>query len=490
MCSSSSSARATTTSPGRPTDAMDVETFVTLGLGDNSFLVGSGDEAVLIDPQRDAWRFLAEAERRGWRVRHVLETHVHNDYVSGALEAQAATGAEIVVAGRSGPFGFAHRAVEAGDEVSVGDLRFVARATPGHTYEHLAWEAWSTRGGTGGPEAIFTGGSLLVGSAGRTDLLGDDRAEELARLQYRSVRELAALPDGVLVMPTHGAGSFCVANIPSAERTSTIGAERATNAVLQAPDEEAFVRQQLATLGRYPAYYRHMAPINRAGPPILRRLPELALLGVGDARRLVGAGASIVDARDRNAFAAGHIPGSLNIELNEAFGTYVGWMLPFGSRLVLVLPEPLADSVPEATAQLIRIGWDAVGGVIAGGAEAWAGSGESLRSYPTAPMKELFERRVRAGEPLRILDVRQPAEWRDEGTIDDSHRVFVADLPGMIGELPRDEELWVVCTTGHRAAIAASLLDRADVPVRLVARGGTIGWIERFEAAAARAAGA
>jgi hydroxyacylglutathione hydrolase len=462
---------------------MDIETFVTLGLGDNTFLVASGGEAVLIDPQRDSWRFVSAGEQRGWRIRHILETHVHNDYVSGALEARSVTGADIVVHAGAGPYGFPHRSIEPGDEVRVGDVRLVARAAPGHTFEHLAWEAYPA--GQPVPEAVFTGGSLLVGSAGRSDLLGNDRAEQLARLQYRTIRQLAMLPLETRVMPTHGAGSFCVSTAPSAERTSTIGAELATNAALLSADEEAFVREQLASLTRYPAYYSKMAPINRAGPRILGRLPGLAALSPTEVEALTTRGAWVIDARDRTEFAAGHIPGSLNIELNEAFGTYVGWLAPFGARLVLVLPDPLDESAPEAVSQLIRIGWDALAGQLTGGVEAWVAAGYPLRTYAVAAMRELFERRVRDGHAIRVLDVRQPAEWRDEGTIPDSLRIFVADLPARIGELSPDDELWVVCTTGHRAAIAASLLDRAQIPVRLVSRGGTVGWVERFEGPAA-----
>jgi glyoxylase-like metal-dependent hydrolase (beta-lactamase superfamily II)/rhodanese-related sulfurtransferase len=462
---------------------MDVETFVTLGLGDNSFLVASGDEAVLVDPQRDAWRFLAAAEQRGWRIRHVLETHVHNDYVSGALEVRSAVGAEIVVHAGAGPYGFPHRPIEPGDDVRIGDLRLVARATPGHTFEHLAWEAHLPD--RSAPAAVFTGGSLLVGSAGRSDLLGDDLAEKLARLQYRTVRDLATLPADTRVMPTHGAGSFCVSNAPSADRVSTIGAELATNAALLAADEDAFVREQLASLGRYPAYYPRMAPINRAGPALLGRLPSLPTASPADVAAAVDRGAWVIDGRDRSDFAAGHIPGSVNIELDDAFGTYVGWVVPFASPLALVLPEPFDESAGYATTQLIRIGWDAPIHALAGGVDAWLASGRSTRSYPVATMRELFERRVGAGEDLRVLDVRQPAEWRDDGVIPDSLQMFVADLPDRADELPRDAELWTVCTTGHRAAIASSLLARAGIPVRLVARGGTVGWIERFEEPAA-----
>jgi glyoxylase-like metal-dependent hydrolase (beta-lactamase superfamily II)/rhodanese-related sulfurtransferase len=463
---------------------MDVETFVTLGLGDNSYLVGSGDEAVVVDPQRDAWRFTAEAERRGWRIRHVLETHVHNDYISGALEIRATTGASIVVAAGSGPYGFEHREVEPGEEIAVGDARFVIRAAPGHTFEHLAFDAWGP-GRAHAPEAVFTGGSLLVGSAGRSDLLGVDQFERLARAQYRTIRDLARLPDDVAILPTHGAGSFCVANAPSAERVSTLGAERATNAAMLSTDEDEYVRTQLASLLRYPAYYPRMAGINRSGPHVAGSVPPVAALDPAAVEAAVAGGAVVVDARDRTEFAAAHLPGSLNIELNEAFGSYVGWIVPFDSPIVLVLPEPLIEPHDEeAATQLFRIGWPSLVGRLEGGVDAWASSGRQVASYPSSSMKELFERHVRDGEPTRILDVRQPAEWRDDGAIPGSLRTFVADLPSALATIPRDEELWVVCTTGHRAAIGASLLARAGVPVRLVSRGGTIGWVERFEAAA------
>ena len=464
---------------------MEIASFVTQGLGDNSYLLAADGEAVVVDPQRDAWRFVAEAERRGWRIRHVLETHVHNDYVSGALEVRASTGADIVVAAGSGPYGFAHRAIEPGDQLTIGGLRIRAHAAPGHTFEHLAWEVWD--GDAPAPSGVFTGGSLLVGSAGRTDLLGAEIAEQLARAQYRTLRELAALPDEVRVFPTHGAGSFCAANAPSADRASTIGAERATNAALLAGDEESFVRQQLASLGRFPAYYAHMAPINRAGPSVLGRLPSLAALSPSVAAEAAARGAWVIDGRDRAEFAAGHIPGSLNIELDDAFASYVGWVVPFDTPLVLVLPEPVAESAPEAITQLVRIGWQRVPGHLAGGIDAWAGDGRSIRSYPVAGMRDLFDA-ARAGEAPRVLDVRQPAEWRDDGSLPGSTTIFVADVPDRIADLAPDVEHWVVCTTGHRAAIAASLLDRAGIPVRLVGRGGTIGWVERFERLAAAVA--
>jgi glyoxylase-like metal-dependent hydrolase (beta-lactamase superfamily II)/rhodanese-related sulfurtransferase len=455
---------------------MDYELFVTPGLGDNSYVLTSGGEAVVVDPQRDAWRFLAAAEARRLRVRYVLETHVHNDYVSGALEIRAAAGAEIAAPAR-GRYEFPSRAMAEGDELRIGALRLVAWETPGHTPEHLAWLVYED--GERDPVALFSGGSLIVGSAGRTDLLGADLTDGLTRAQFRSLRRLAALPGSVRLLPTHGAGSFCTASNPSIERTTTIGAELTANPALTAREEEAFVRQQLTGLRAYPAYYAHVGPINRRGPAVLRRLPALTPRAAGEVAGRVEAGAWIVDARDRRAFAGAHLPGALNVELDSSFGTYVGWLTPFDSPLVLVLPEPSGEAWAEAVTQLVRIGYEHVEGVLDGGLDAWQAGGRPVRSYPTAGVDDLC-RAYMEGRSPRVLDVRQQAEW-DAGHIPGSLHVHLGDLPGRVGEIPRDREVWVACASGYRAAMAASLLDRAGVPVRLLAEGGVPEWLARCQ---------
>ncbi|MFM7719207.1 MAG: MBL fold metallo-hydrolase, partial [Actinomycetota bacterium] len=363
---------------------MDLEVFVTPGLGDNSFLVVSGDEAALVDPQRDAWRFLAAAEARGVHVGAVLETHVHTDYVSGAPEVRAATGTDIVAPAKGG-YAFPHTPAEEGVEIRVGDLVLRAWDTPGHTYEHVSWAAFDGSGDD--PIAVFSGGSLLVGSAGRTDLLGPDHVDPLTRLQWGTVRRFRELPASVRLLPTHGAGSFCVSTLPSAERTSTIGEERVHNGALTAGDEASFARAQLAGLMEYPRYYAFMAPLNRKGPQVFRATPAMAELDLAGFDAAVARGAVVVDARDREAFAGGHIPGSLNVELNEGFGTYVGWMTPFDAELVLVLGDD--DDPAEAVAQLIRVGYDRIAGALGGGMATWTGAGREARAYPVGTTKEL-----------------------------------------------------------------------------------------------------
>lgn len=442
---------------------MELELFVTPGLGDNSYLLVSDGEAAIVDPQRDVGRVLSAAEARRAPIRLVLETHVHNDYVSGALEVRESTGAEIAGSAAAG-YGFAYAGLREGDELELGGIRLRAMETPGHTPEHLSFLV--SEGET--PKAVFTGGSLMVGSAGRTDLLGPEMTERLTRDQYGSLRRLAALPDDAQVLPTHGAGSFCASGTPHESRTSTIARERAENPSLASLDLESFVQQQLAGLGAFPAYYAHMAPINRAGPKVFGSVPEPPALGVERFAARVGK-AQVVDARDGREFAASHIPGSLNVQLQDSFASYVGWLVPFNAPVLLVLPKPESDAAAEAGAALFRVGFERVAGYLEGGIDAWRSAGREVRSYPVASVDDLLEA-LRVGS-TSVLDVRQRTEW-EAGHLEGSRHIFVGDLPGRFGELPRDRETWTVCASGNRSGIAASLLDRAGIPVRLVAPGG------------------
>jgi len=445
---------------------MELEVIVTRGLGDNSYFLASGGEAALIDPQRDVERMLWAAATRGANVRLVLETHVHNDYVSGAAEVRSATGAEIAGPAGAG-YAFPFIPLAEGGEVRVGGLRLVAMETPGHTPEHTAYALFAEEAES--PAAVFTGGSLIVGSAGRTDLLGPEPTDRLTRDQYRSLRRLLSFPDDTEVLPTHGAGSFCATVAPQQDRTSTIGRERASNPTLTDIDEDAFVREQLSGLLAYPRYYAHMAPINRAGPRVFGEIPLPPPLVPDEAAALLGDGAWMIDGRGGADFADAHVPGSLNIPLDDSFGSYVGWLVPFGDPVMLVPPEPEQESVAEAGAQLFRIGYERFDGYLAGGIDAWRGSGRDVRSYPVATVDDVVAA-ARSGAD-RVLDVRQRTEW-ETGHLPGSTHVFVADLPGRLDELPRDREVLATCSSGHRASIAASILDRAGVPVRLVARSG------------------
>ena len=432
-------------------------------MGDNSYLVASGDEAAVVDPQRDIGRFLSAARARDVSVRYVLETHVHNDYVSGALDLKEATGAEIVAAARGG-YGFPHRKVAEGDELKLGELRLLTLETPGHTPEHVSYLVHDLH--SDDPVAVFSGGSLMVGGAGRTDLLGEELTADLTRAQFRTMQRLAKLPDSVQVLPTHGAGSFCgVAGPRTKDRVSTIGEERTRNAALTASSEEEFLREQLSGLLAYPLYYQHMAPINRTGATPLRELRKPQGLSAEQVARRLERGVWAVDARSGSEFAGAHIPGAVNVELADSFGSYVGWVVPFNDPLLLVLPEPEDASLEEATTQLWRVGYERIQGYLAGGMDAWAAS-LPVSNYGVAGLEDLC-RAYRSGEAKHILDVRQKREW-DRGHIPESQHIFVGDLAGRIQEVPRDEEVWAICASGQRSAIAASLLDREGVPARLV----------------------
>jgi glyoxylase-like metal-dependent hydrolase (beta-lactamase superfamily II)/rhodanese-related sulfurtransferase len=442
---------------------VDIELFVTPGLGDNSYLLSWGDEAAVIDPQRDSGRFVEAARARGATIRHAIETHVHNDYVSGATELRAA-GAEIVGPAAAG-YAFPYTAAEDGAEIGLGDAVLVALATPGHTPEHTSY---LLRDREGVDVALFSGGSLIVGSAGRTDLLGDDRAEELARMQFATMRRLATLRDEVELLPTHGAGSFCASTPPGDRRTSTLGDERRSNPALTEIEEDAFVRRHLSGLQAFPDYYAHMAPINRVGPPVTGSVPTPGPMTADEVGALLELGSWLVDTRDGRSFAAAHVPGSLNIPLEASFAAYVGWLLPFDTPIALLVEG--REALLEAGTQLHRIGWGAVRGRLDGGLEAWTASGRDVRSYPAIRVEELI-RELGTGEAGDVVDVRQRTEW-DAGHLEGSRHLFVGDLPDRPDAFDPSVRSTVVCASGYRSSMAASLLDRAGVPVRLVSSSG------------------
>lgn len=440
--------------------------FLAAGLGDRSYLVAGGGEGLVVDPQRDVAAYLEAAEAHGAQIRHVLETHVHNDYASGATELARRAGATVVLpAGSDVRFG--HRAVADDDGLDVGPLRVRALHTPGHTPEHTSYLVTSGEA-PAAPGLLFSGGSLLAGSAGRSDLLGPAWTERLVADQFASLRRLASLPGATRLHPTHGAGSFCTASAAGDGGVTTIDQERASNPALADPDEAAFRDRALAGLLRYPAYYAHMAPLNRAGPPPLGAVVDPPAVTVDQVAAMQAAGVVIVDGRPRERFAAGHVPGTLNVELDETFATYVGWLVPWGRPLVLVLDDD--QDGREAALQLARIGWDAVRGRLRG-VDGWAATGRPLGRFGRASLADL--RGILVGpveaRPL-VLDVRQPDEWAT-GTIPASVLRFVADLANPRAWLPAGREVWTICAGGYRAAMAASLLAADGYRVVAVDRG-------------------
>jgi glyoxylase-like metal-dependent hydrolase (beta-lactamase superfamily II)/rhodanese-related sulfurtransferase len=439
------------------------------GLGNSSYLVDLGDgRALAVDPPRDLRGLRAAAVRRGLRVAFAADTHLHADFLSGARQLAASDGARIL-ASAAGDRQFDHTGLDDGDEVDLGGLSCCALGTPGHTHEHLSFLVLD--GAT--PVGVFTGGSLIVGSAARTDLLGADQAEPLARAQYRSLRQLATLPDATAVWPTHGSGSFC-SGPPGAQRTSTIGEEKASNPLLAVPDEDTFVERLIAGLGSYPVYFDQLAELNRRGPAVVEHEPVLDPLDGGTVRRLLGDGAALLDVRPVADFAFSHVPGAISIALRAQYATWLGWLLPPDQPLVIVRnpDQDPADILWPA----LNIGYEQISGELAGGVLAWAAAGGRLRRIPL----------VRPGnvEPSEVLDVRQDSEYRD-GHLPGSSHVELGDLPAHSADIlggrttvVTARRTVVMCAHGERAMTGASLLERAGHPRLAVLRGGPDEWAE------------
>ena len=419
----------------------------TPSLGDRSYLATDGSVALVVDPQRDIDRVLALAGERGVAITHVFETHLHNDYLTGGLALARETGAAYHVSAAD-QVAFDRDPVSDGDVVEVTPSATVrVLATPGHTFTHLAYVL---AGAAGEPSAVFTGGSLLFGTTGRTDLLGAAHAEELARAQHASAARLAAaLPDEVAVLPTHGFGSFCAASAASGAASSTIGQEKARNPALTL-SEDRYVAELLAGLDAYPAYYARMGPGNAAGPAA----PDLSLphrAGPAELRRRLAAGEWLVDLRSRRVFAAGHLAGSLGFELGDTLAPQLGWLLPAGIPVTLL--GETAGQVATAQRELARVGIDRPAAIATGKPEEWA-AGEPLASFPVADFAALAA--ARRKRPVTVLDVRRDLEWA-AGHVDGAVHIPLHELRGRLGEIPGGE-LWVHCQAGYRAAVAASLL--------------------------------
>ncbi|MEV6163698.1 MBL fold metallo-hydrolase [Streptomyces sp. NPDC052052] len=438
-----------------------VDTIEIEGLGNRHYLVGGARAAVAVDPPRDIDQVIAAAARRGVRITHVVETHIHNDYVTGGLELARLTGAAYLVPAAA-QVSFARVPVSDGDVIEVDQgLSVRALATPGHTPHHTAYVLED--GGT--PVAAFTGGSLLIGTVGRPDLVEPRLTEHLARAQHASAQRLAMeLPDDTSVLPTHGFGSFCSSGQAEGD-ASTIGREKAVNAAL-AQDVDTFVADLLAGLEDVPAYYAHMAPANSAGPePVDLTSPRRA-----DAEEIavrLAAGEWVVDLRNRVAFARGHVAGSFNFEADGKIATYLAWMIPWGKPVTLLAETP--QQLAEAQRELVRVGIDRPAAAAIGGPSDWLRPDEAPASFRRAVFADLAAELSQAGERPVVLDVRRDSE-RAGGFIEGSVHIPVHTLHKRIDEVPAGE-VWVHCAGGMRAGIAASLLDAAGRDVVAVDEG-------------------
>ena len=444
---------------------MHLRQFYVGCLAHASYLIGDGGEAVVVDPSRDIEMYLDEAAVQGLRITWVLETHLHADFVSGHRELAARTGATIGIGARA-EAGFPHRALRDGDQIMIGGTRIVALETPGHTPESLSFAVFE-RAADPQPVGVLTGDTLFVGDVGRVDILSSRLpVAELAGLMYDSLhRKLLTLPDHTRVYPAHGAGSLCGRSM-SAERSSTIGQERATNPALAPMSREAFIADITRDVPETPVYFLHSRDTNRAGPALRAERPLPPALSPTSVAAEIERGAIVLDARPVADYAAGHVPGSLHVPLDGQYASWVGTLVGPDDRLVLVSDPARTE---EAVMRLARVGYENLSGVLDGGVPGWAAAGRRLQRAAA----EAVIGAIRAGR--RVLDVRRAPEWNDSH-LEGAHHIPLAQLAARAGELDRGAEWVVVCASGYRSGIALSVLERAGFTRLVNAAGGMDAW--------------
>ncbi|MHB8763686.1 MAG: MBL fold metallo-hydrolase [Deferrisomatales bacterium] len=437
-------------------DKLFLEVVRSPGLAHLSYMVGHGGLAAVIDARRDCEPYLALARERGCRIAHIFETHRNEDYITGSVELQRRTGAEIHH-GRSLDWGFGREAAE-GDEFRLGAIRLRVLETPGHTDESLSLTLADTSFAEE-PVAVFTGDALFLGDVGRTDFY-PERAREVAGLLYVSIFEkLLPLGDHVLLYPAHGAGSVCGSGMASRE-FSTLGYERRFNPALQAGDREVFIERKLAERHTQPPYFRLMERYNQRGDaPVLSGLPEPQVLTPDEFEQALHGGAVALDVREPEAFAGAFLPGSLNIPL-DMLAAYAGWLLPPDRDLLLVTTQP--TDVTAALQPLRRIGYDRVAGYLGGGMHAWETSGRSLDAVGVVTARQLVDALEGPDAPV-VLDVRKAEEF-EAGHLPGAVHVFLGHLPERLDEVPKGRPVVTFCGSGRRASIAASILKRSGYP--------------------------
>jgi len=441
-------------------------------LAQASYLIGSGGEAAVVDPRRDVDEYLEEAESQGFVIRHVIETHLHADFVSGHRELARRTGAKIYI-GAKARAAFEHVPVHDGLEVSFGDVTLRFLETPGHTPESVSVVV-TDRSVSDAPKAVLTGDTLFIGDVGRPDLLGAAvPASELAGMLYDSLHgKLLALPDDVEVWPAHGAGSLCGKNI-SSETSSTIGQQRRFNYALRPMPREEFIELVTADLPEAPSYFARDVETNRSGAAALADLPPLGTLEPEAAAALGRDGAMFLDVRPADEYGDRHVTGSVHIGLTGQFASWAGTLLPSDAPIVVVASD--ANAAAEARMRLARVGLEHVAGYLAGGVEAWATAGGGTSHTDQIDVAEL-RRRIADGK-ARVVDVRRPGEVR-AGHIESAKEIPLHELSRRLREIGDAAEgpVLTVCRSGYRSSIATSLLERAGFTNVTNVTGGMEAW--------------
>ena len=429
---------------------MFVQSFFVPGLAHLSYLLGGKSHCAIIDPRRDGEPYLSAAKEMGMRITHILETHLHADFVSGHLDLAARTGAEIIAPG-AGKCRFPHRPVAEGDEFQIEDMTIRVLDTPGHTPEHITYVVTDPGRGLE-PAAIFCGDTLFVGDVGRPDLF-PGQADELAAKLHASLGKLKALPDHTLVLPAHGAGSLCGRSM-GAMRFSALGYEKRFNRELQHPGLDAFRDSLLSGMPEAPDHFARCSDINRQGPVKLDELPAAGPLSPAAVQELARQGAVILDARDFLAFGGAHIPGAWSIDLAGNFQTFSGWVIPPDKPIVLVLETE--DLAPAAITMLRRVGLDRISGWLEGGMHAWNVAGQPVGHVPQISAPELAAV-LAEDSPATLVDVRGKLEF-ETLHLDGALNIAFPDIRRRHPEIPRDRPLYVICNSGHRSSLACSIL--------------------------------
>jgi hydroxyacylglutathione hydrolase len=425
------------------------ERIVSDGISHNSYIVGSGGKAAVIDPRRDCDIYLDIACRNELVITHIFETHRNEDYTIGSLELQKRCGAEIF---HGAQMAFAYgKPVREGDAFTLGSLVFSVLETPGHTEESISLVVRDTEVGVP-PYMVFSGDTLFAGDIARTDFFGQERKAEMAKKIYDSIEnKILPLGDGVILCPAHGAGSVCGGEIADHPFT-TVGYEKATNPQL-ARGRERFISQRITESPYTPPYFRQMELYNLNGAPVRHRLPDLRYLSIAEINHLRKSGCQIVDIRSPTSFGAGHIPGSISI-WREGLAAFIGWFLDYQRPIVIV--DDFNLELDRVVRHFIRLGYDNVAGVLSGGFPAWTKAAQDIGTVPTCSVQQLKER-LDQENPF-ILDVRDIKNWRAVGHIHDAHHIYIGELPQHINEIPKNEPIVVCCDAGYKGSLAASIL--------------------------------
>jgi glyoxylase-like metal-dependent hydrolase (beta-lactamase superfamily II)/rhodanese-related sulfurtransferase len=449
---------------------MFLKQFFVEGLAHSSYLVGAEGVGAVIDPRRDVDIYLDEAKEQGLGITHIIETHLHADFVSGHLELAQKTGAKVYVPKAAGT-AYEHVPLKQGDEIDVGSLRMRVIETPGHTPEHVSLIV-SDLTRTEEPWLVFTGDTLFVGDVGRPDLFGEEKAKELAGRLYQSLHDrLAALPDYVEVYPAHGEGSLCGRSL-SGKRHSTIGYERKFNYAFKPTTKEEFRETILKDMPLAPGYFQRTSEINRKGPRVLGGLPQRRAVLPEQAERLLNDGNLLLDVRTPEAFGGVHIQGAYNIWFSPMISTWAGWVLPYEQPILLLLEKE--EQWEEVVRQLIRVGLDEIAGYVDEGIEAWLEAGLPTSHLPQLSIHELKDMLAGKEEPI-VLDVRTDSEYR-EGHIAGAVNIHAGQIKDRFKELGKTKPIAIICRTAHRSSIAGSILKQHGFQCLYNVSGGMTAW--------------